>query len=186
MTHTPSPTPGLDPQKFILIAHIVHAQGLKGEVRLRAYFECPEDAHGPHTYYTAEGKPFPQLTIVRIDKHQTGPQAHILCIARVEGIRDRTKAETLKGQALYLARADLPAVSDATYYVADVVGLAAYTLRGAYIGQVTRVDNYGAGPLLNIEHPETYVSYVVPFRDEAVPTVDLSERRLVVDDVFLL
>lgn len=180
-------TPSLDPARFILIAHIVGAHGLKGEVRMRAYFDDPEALRAAHVYHDPAGHPFPKLKVIRVEKHQRGAHAHILCIAKIDGVGDRTAAEALKGQALYLARGDLPKPAEDTYYVADVVGLGAYRLQdGTYIGQVKAIENYGAGPLLNIEHPETYVSHLVPFRDEAVPTIDLDQRRLVVDDVFLL
>jgi 16S rRNA processing protein RimM len=96
-------------------------------------------------------------------------------------VADRAAAEKLTNTRLYVERAVLPPPGEDEFYLADLVGLGAMDTSGATLGTVTAVHDYGAGVSLEIARPDA-PSLLVPFTRTAVPLVDVSEARLLVDE----
>lgn len=164
-------------EERVCLGEVVGAHGVKGLVRVRSFTEEPEAvaAYGP-----LRDERGGRLVLDAVGR------AKGLVLARVEGVTDRTQAESLKGTRLYVDRDALPAIAESeTYYHADLVGLAAETADGEALGRVTAVHDFGAGDLLEIEaEPRaggpTGESLLVPFTRAAVPEVDLAAGRVVV------
>jgi 16S rRNA processing protein RimM len=161
------PTPDL-----ILLAHVAGAHGIRGEVLLKTYTAAPEDvaAYGPLTDKTG-ARPV-TLKVVRVTPKGV--------IARFKGCDDRNAAEALKGTALYVARAKLPATTDEEFYHTDLVGLAVVDSAATPLGVVATVLDFGAGTILEIKWDASSKTELVPFTKACVPTVDLVARRIVV------
>lgn len=156
----------------VCLAAIAGAHGVQGLVKLKTFTERPEDvvAYGPLS--DERGERHFRLTL-------RGTQKGLL-LAAIEGVADRTAAEALKGLRLYVAREALPPPEDPEeFYHADLIGLAVEDTDGKPLGMVRAVEDFGAGPLLDVES-ETG-SIMLPFTLTAVPTVDLAGGRLVAD-----
>ncbi|MFP5330622.1 MAG: ribosome maturation factor RimM, partial [Alphaproteobacteria bacterium] len=78
-------------------------------------------------------------------------------------------------------RADLPPLGEGEYYHADLIGLPCFDREGREVGNVSAVENYGAGDLLEIERPGGKRS-LIPFREGLA---DLADGRIVLDPEFL-
>jgi 16S rRNA processing protein RimM len=156
----------------ILLGQIGSAHGIKGDVIVRSYTADPADiaAYGPLTD-KAGAKPL-TLSVVRVSDKGV--------VARVKGVSDRNGAEALKGRELYVDRTKLPKASDAEYYHADLIGLAAVTADGEPYGRVLAVQNFGAGDLLEIQLSGGKDAEFIPFTNACVPEVDLALGRLTV------
>jgi 16S rRNA processing protein RimM len=157
----------------ICVGAIAGVRGLKGEVRIKSFTADPDGiaAYGPVT--TEDGKRSFQLKVMARVKG--------LLITRLDGIDDRTAAEELKGERLYVPRSALPEAEDGEFYHADLVGLAAETKGGEALGTVKAVHNFGAGDILEIAGDEdTGDDMMVPFTDEAVPEVDVKGGRVII------
>lgn len=141
--------------------------GVRGLVHLRAYTADPASvaAYGPLT-------------------DEAGGRAFVLTLlpgglARVEGVADREAAARLTGTRLYADRDRLPPPDAEEYYLADLIGLEAFSPAGAPLGRVRAVEEHGAGPFLAIGEGEGEEA-LVPFTRLAVPVVDLAAGRLTV------
>jgi 16S rRNA processing protein RimM len=158
--------------KRILLARIVGAQGIRGEVRLQSFTGDPAAVadYGPLSD-AGRVRSF-ALKVVRVTPKGV--------IARIAGIDDRNGAEALRGIDLYVDRAALPPPAPGEYYQEDLVGLAAVTADGVVLGDVIAVQNFGAGDLLEIRMPGRRQTELVPFTDACVPAIDLSAGRAVV------
>lgn len=168
----PQEGPAANPSAFVALAEIGAAHGIRGWVRIRVFAEDPAllTEHGPLSL--ADGR---TLKLSALE-----PQGSRL-IARFEGIADRTAAEGVRGETLYLARDKLPVLDDEdTFYYVDLIGLAVVDTDGTEIGRVRTVQDFGAGDLIEVERPGK-ASVFVPFTLDCVPTVDLSARRIVVE-----
>ena len=156
----------------VCLAAIAGVHGVQGLVKLKTFTERPEDvvAYGPLSDESG-GRQF-RLTL-------RGTQKGLL-LAAIEGVSDRTAAEALKGLRLYVAREALPPPEDPEeFYHADLIGLAVEDIDGKPLGVVRAVEDFGAGPLLDVESDTG--SFLLPFTLAVVPLVDLSGRRLVAD-----
>ena len=160
----------------ISLAVIASAQGLDGSVKLKL-FTHDSDSFKAHKNFNTQRGPL-TLASLRIQPNAT--------IARFKEIADRTAAETWRGVELCVEKADLPATGESgEYYYSDLVGLKVISTAGADIGAVSAVDNYGAGDVLEITL-ESGKAVLVPFRDVAVPHVDIAARVITVDPAFLV
>ncbi len=162
-------------QRLVLMGAILGAHGIKGEVKVKSFAAKPAAIadYGPLTD-TKHKRSF-ELSIVGRDA------AKGVLIGRIAGITDRNAAEALKGVELFVDRERLPAPDDPEeYYLADLIGLAAFDGKGAKLGEIVSVDNYGAGDLLLVV-PEGGEGFVVPFAKAFVPVVDVKGRRVVLD-----
>jgi len=102
-------------------------------------------------------------------------------ITKLEGIKDRNESEKLHGTKLYILRDELKELEDEdTFYYTDLIGLSVKNKEGEEIGSVLKVDNFGAGDLLEIK-PKNGKSFLLPFKDEYVPTVDIKNNYVTVN-----
>jgi len=160
-------------QRLVLMGAILGAHGIKGDVKVKSFAAKPAAIadYGPLTD-TKHKRSF-ELSIVGAAKG--------VLIGRIAGITDRNAAEALKGVELFVDRERLPAPDDPEeYYLADLIGLAAFDGKGTKLGEIVSVDNYGAGDLLLVV-PEGGEGFVVPFAKAFVPVVDVKGGRVVLD-----
>ncbi len=158
-------------QERVCIGAIAGVRGLKGEVRIKSFTADSGDvaAYGPVS--TDDGDKTYQINVTA---HAKG-----LVIARLDGIKDRTAAEALKGTKLYVPKDVLPEAEDGEYYHADLIGLTAETGDGAGIGTIKAVHNFGAGDILEIDAGDN--DMMIPFTTDTVPEVDIENGRIVVN-----
>lgn len=149
---------------LICIGAIKGVHGVRGQVRLISFTEQPEDifAYAPIT--DEKGARGFELTFRGIGNDHF--------IASIAGVTTREEAEALKGTKLYVARDVLPQHEEGEYYHADLEGLAVRDEKGTELGRVLSVHDYGAGAFLEVQ-PAKGKSFMVPFKDEFVPTVDI-------------
>ncbi|MEO0391878.1 MAG: ribosome maturation factor RimM, partial [Pseudomonadota bacterium] len=74
-----------------------------------------------------------------------------------------------------------PDLSEDEFYAADLIGLKAITSAGQALGRVTSLDDYGAGPLLEIALDAGGVPLIVPFTKQVVPVIDMDGSQITVD-----
>jgi len=163
-------------QRLVLMGAILGAHGIKGEVKVKSFAAKPAAIadYGPLT--DPKRKRSFDLSIVG-----TGDAAKGVVIARIAGVADRSAAEALKGVELFVDRERLPAPKDPEeFYLADLIGLQAFDLKDAKLGEIVSVDNYGAGDLLLVV-PENGEGFVVPFAKAFVPVVDIKGGRVTLD-----
>ena len=163
---------GQDSQRVCLGA-IAGAHGVRGQVRIKAFTEIPEDltAYGPLS--DEAGRRSFKVSLVG--------QSKGTLLARIEGVGDRNAAEALRGTRLYVARDALPPPEDEeTFYHADLIGLLAETAEGEALGRVRQVHNFGAGDMLEIAPDGKGPVRFLPFTKAVVPEVDLAGGRLLV------
>ncbi len=160
-----------DRERLVCIAQVATAHGVRGALRLRCFTERPENvaAYGP--LLDATGR---ELLRIRVTGSWRGG-----VIVSAEGIRDRAAAEALRGRKLYVPRSALPPTEVEEYYHEDLVGLRVIDEAGEPLGEVLAVQDFGAGPLLEIGH-DRRDSTLLPFTRETVPEIDLERGRLVV------
>ena len=158
-------------QREVLLAAILGAHGLKGEVRVKAFTQTPDSlgAYGP--LHAKDGRAF------TLESQRPGKDGEV--VAAFVEVRDRNAAEALKGTELFVSRAALPEATNGEFYHADLVGLDAEDREGRRIGKVAAVHNYGAGDVLVIA-TDSGDEILIAFTREIVPEIDIKAGRLIV------
>lgn len=160
------------PSDLVCVAAVATAHGVRGAFRLRCFTERPEDATALGPVLDRDGRPLFPLNLVA---HARGG-----LIVTAPGITDRDQALALKGLELFVPRARLPEPAEEEFYVTDLEGLAVERTDGTPLGEVRRVDNYGAGDVIEVRTGDGRL-LDLPFDRATVPVVDLAGRRLVVE-----
>lgn len=104
------------------------------------------------------------------------------CYLHIEGIDDRTQAESLKGMVLSIDRDQAEATRDLldedSFYYYDIIGCDVW--RGdERFGTVVDIMQAGAGEILVINSTEGK-QYLVPFVAAMVDTAAIAQRKLVI------
>ena len=156
----------------ICVARIGAAHGVRGAVKLWTFTEDPLAVKHYGPLSTKDGARQFEVTHVREAKD------HL--VATLKGVASREDAERLNGIELYIARDKLPETDEDEYYHADLIGLAAVNAANEAIGRVIAIHNFGAGDIIEIA-PASGPTLLLPFTNAVVPTVDLANRRVVIE-----
>jgi len=157
--------------KDILLAAIVGAHGLKGEVKVKTFTETSGALARYHRLHAKDGRVF---TIA-----QFRPSKADEAVATFSEVVDRNTAEGLKGLELFVARDVLPVPDENEFYHADLIGLTAMDEADRVIGTVRAIHNYGAGDVIEIARGAGD-TVMLPFAKEFVPEIDLKAGRVVI------
>jgi 16S rRNA processing protein RimM len=173
-------------EKYVEIGRLAGAFSLQGEVKFVSFFNPPEKAFDVKQWHN-DGKTL-TLEVVKW-RVITGGFA-----VRFKGITDRTQAEAIKKQVVYIPYKALPDIDDDEddFYYADLIGMTvALSSTGQVLGTVEHVDNFGASDVIEFrlsdDHPTgAGETIMIPFTKEAVPDIDEEKNTLTVADGFVV
>lgn len=156
----------------VCVGAIAGAFGVHGEVRLKSFCADPQaifdyaltDEDGARSFAAALTRPI-----------KNG------FAAKLSGVATKEQADALRGTQLFATRDQLPDLDDDEFYHADLIGLDVLDTGGNPLGRVKAVLNHGATDLLEVHGPGLKATVLLPFTKEAVPTVDLTQRRIIAD-----
>jgi len=157
----------------VCVGAIAGSFGVRGEVRLKSFTSIPEDIAAYTPLQTEDGARSFDVKITRQIKNGLS--------ARLSGVSTKEEADALRGTQLFVPRDRLPSLPDDEFYHADLIGLAVTDTGGAPLGKVLAVHNNGADDLLELKAPGQKQTVLLPFTKAVVPTVDLSQGRIVAD-----
>lgn len=158
--------------KYICIAAVAGAFGVKGEIKLKTFTDKPESIMSYGSLLSIEGE---ILLTPQSYKSLKGGLA-LMC----KEIVTRDQAEALKSTKLYVKRNCLPKTEEDEFYLIDLIGMEVKTVDGKRMGSVVGTEDFGAGVLLEIK-PKDSVSFYQPFTKDAVPKIDIHLKRIVIN-----
>ncbi len=158
---------------LICVGAIAGSFGVRGEVRLKSFCAVPEEIEDYSPLSNEDGSRTYSLSITRPIKNGFA--------ALLEGVETKEDADAIKGLRLFARRDQLPQLPDDEFYHADLIGLEVYDTGGTLLGTVKSVQNHGAADLLEIHGPGLKATVLLPFTLDAVPTVDLTQGRIITD-----
>jgi 16S rRNA processing protein RimM len=152
---------------------VVKPHGLNGEVWVDLNTDFPERLP-EWPALEMVGKGAPRRAKVEYVKGIVGGR----CIVKLEGVGDRDQAEAVRGQALRIARKDVPALPEGSYYDFQIVGLQVVTTDGRDLGRVAQILRTGANDIYELDS-----EVLLPAIDDVIREIDLEEGRIVVEPV---
>ncbi len=100
-------------------------------------------------------------------------------LAKVEGIDDRTAADSLRGADVTVARDKLPAADEGEYYWNDLIGLTVRNVRGDELGKVEGLIAAPAHDVLRVVRDDR--EQLIPFVEPIVRNVDVAGGTVTVE-----
>jgi 16S rRNA processing protein RimM len=104
-------------------------------------------------------------------------------LAKFEGVANRNDAEALKGAKILIPREALPPPDEDEFYVADLIGVAAYDGE-IEVGRIVSSRPQGGIEIIRIEGETEELE--VPLVEDFVASLDIAEGRILLKDVEAL
>lgn len=157
--------------KDVLLAAVIGAHGLKGEVKVKTFTETPDALARYRRLHAKDGRGF---TVAQTRASKSGE-----AVVTFAEVVDRNTAESLRGIELFVPREVLPEPDENEFYHTDLIGLTAMDAEDRVIGTIKAIHNFGAGDIIEIARNDGD-SVMLPFAKDFVPVVDFVNSRVVV------
>ncbi len=161
----------------LVVGRVVRAHGITGEVVVEIRTDDPDTRFAPGTTLRAKpsrGGPERDYVVDSAREHSGR------LLVRLDGVADRTAAESLRGTVFVVDSENLPPIDDPDeFYDHQLEGLQVVTIEGRPLGTVAEVLHTAAGELLAVRAEEGEV--LVPFVSAIVTSVSLTDRTIEID-----
>lgn len=182
------------PEDAIEVGRILDAWGIQGGFKVQPFSSDPKALFSSRRWFLKPAAvPSPKATAGRVAippllKITHAREQGDLVVASAQDIPDRNAAESLRGARVFVSRQSFPTAAVGEYYWVDLIGLTVVNREGEALGAVTDLIDTGPHCVLRIRKPDAApdakpdeADRLVPFVEAFVDSVDLAERRIVVD-----
>jgi 16S rRNA processing protein RimM len=167
--------------KKVLVAKIISAFGIKGEVKIITFLEDPFKIE-KYPLLNEKGEKL-KIKISNKNKAAVGSNSFgdAVLIIKIEGINDRNQSEALRGSEIFVEREDFDQLAENEFYYVDLIGLEVIDMDSKKIGKVVNVFEHGAGGVIEIEFLEKKSIENFSFKNEIFPEVNLKKGFIRID-----
>jgi 16S rRNA processing protein RimM len=161
----------------LVVGRVVRAHGVTGEVVVEVRTDDPDTRFAPGTTLRAKpsrGGPERDYVVDSAREHSGR------LLLRLDGVADRTAADSMRGTLFLVDSADLPPIEEPDeFYDHQLEGLEVVTTTGTPVGSVAEVLHTAAGELLSVRTEDGEV--LVPFVSAIVTAVSLTDQTIEID-----
>ncbi|MBA5746992.1 16S rRNA processing protein RimM [Aerococcus sp. 150760007-1] len=170
---------GMAEEQYYLVGKIVNTQALRGEVRVMATTDFPEERFkiGATLAIFNDDK---LVEMVEVDGHRLHKNFNLLHFKGKDNIND---VEKFKGFDLKVAGTEREAdeLDENEFYYDDIIGLEVYTTDEIYLGKVREITSLPSNDVWAIQRPNKGKDILIPYIEDIVLEIDLDDNRVVID-----
>jgi 16S rRNA processing protein RimM len=157
---------------LICIAKITKPHGIRGQAKLISYSEIPEDVFN-----------YPHLYDENLNEYhlKLNSQKENMFIVTFNDNKSRNLVEEIAGTKLYITRNMLPSSQEEEYYHSDLIDLDVLDSAKETRGKLIAIHNFGAGDIIEINHPEYKDTIFLPFNQEFIIKIDIEKKHIIFD-----
>ena len=161
----------------LVVGRVVKAHGVTGEVVVEIRTDDPDSRFAAGS--SLRGRPSRGGAESRYVIESVRDHGGRLLV-RLEGVADRSAADSLRGTVFLVDSQDLPPIEDPDeFYDHQLEGLRVVTTTGIVVGSVAEVLHTAAGELLSVRTDGGEV--LVPFVSAIVTSVSLADQTIEID-----
>lgn len=181
------------PDDSVEVGRILDAWGVKGWLKILPHSSDPEALFSAKSWFLqapdAKFRPgfnaFTGTVSIAVDEAKTHSDS---VVAKIDGLDDRTEAESLRGCRIFLPRSAFPKASKDEYYWVDLIGLNVVNREGIALGCVRDLMATGPNSVLCVEYQAMQEDgsgkaeeRMIPFVSAYVDTVDIAAKLITVN-----
>ncbi|WP_214783800.1 ribosome maturation factor RimM [Exiguobacterium sp. s183] len=161
---------------WLYVGKIANTHGLKGEVKILAATDFPEERFkkGNTLFLDVDGRK-QEMTITTYRPHK---QFHLVTFKGFENIN---LIEKYKGLKLYVHAEHVHNLSENEYYYHEIIGCEAI-VDGESIGVIDDIFETGANDVWVIKRPGKSDA-LIPYIESVVKEIDVEEKRVVITPI---
>lgn len=161
--------------KYVTLGKVINVRGLKGELKLYCSSDFSKERYkkgNKVSFYHEERNDRKEFTVVKYSK--VGDNDYIM----VEEITDVDQANLYRDYLVQVGVDTLPSLKEGSYYYHNLLGCKVYKEDGTLVGEVVKIEMYGAQELLRVKGVNK--SHLIPFVDRFLKSVDVEEKKIVI------
>lgn len=162
----------MENKDLLSIGKIVGVHGLKGNLKI--YAESVDIFVPGISVYLKSSVSTQSFKIIRVAPHKKNTLLLVL-----EGIDNRTLAETLTGSDVLIEKGLLPELDEETWYWHELIGLEVVTVSGENLGRLESIMPTGSNDVYIVKNRDKET--LVPALASVVVSVDLDRQVMKVD-----
>jgi 16S rRNA processing protein RimM len=160
-------------ERRILIARVVGAFGVRGEVKLQSFTDPLKQVLKYQPWILIHQGLEKEISDIRARETNKGLTVFF------PGIEDRDAAEAMKGAEVWVARSSLPTPKAGEFYWVDLEGMQVQNLEGVAFGKVSHLFNNGANDVMVVSGER---KRLLPFvMNDYIKQIDFDTQKIVVD-----
>ena len=164
----------IDKSLFVLIAKIGKTRGLKGEFFLRSFAEKLETLISFKKFFSIQSFIMEEIFFEYIKKSNNNIIAKLKSIDDIEGIKSFGQKD------IYVLKSELPELEKNEAYWFELEKMQVLNLEGQHLGNVDRVDNFGANDVLKVQKKNK--TLLIPFiKNRVIISINKKENSILVD-----
>ncbi len=170
---------GMAEEQYYLVGKIVNTQALRGEVRVMATTDFPEERFKIGAILAIfNGNKL--VETVEVDGHRLHKNFNLLHFKGKDNIND---VEKFKGFDLKVAGTEREAdeLDENEFYYDDIIGLEVYTTDEIYLGKVREITSLPSNDVWAIQRPNKGKDILIPYIEDIVLEIDLDDNRVVIN-----
>ncbi|QGS37331.1 ribosome maturation factor RimM [Aerococcus viridans] len=170
---------GMAEEQYYLVGKIVNTQALRGEVRVMATTDFPEERFKIGAILAIfNGNKL--VETVEVDGHRLHKNFNLLHFKGKDNINN---VEKFKGFDLKVAGTEREAdeLDENEFYYDDIIGLEVYTTDETYLGKVREITSLPSNDVWAIQRPNKGKDILIPYIEDIVLEIDLDDNRVVID-----
>ena len=160
---------------IVVLGRLADPYGIQGWLWLYPFGDDPLSwAEMPVWWIAREGEPWRECKLKSLKAHSNG------VVVLLDGVADRTTAESMKGILVGAPREALPTTEKNEFYWTDLVGLAVINTADERLGKVVGLIETGANAVLRVLS-EDNVERLLPFVSAVVLAVEKEAGQIRVE-----
>ena len=157
------------PDGHVVVGRVAGAWGIRGDVKVQPQTDFP-DRFAAGTKLFVNGAPD---SVVSSRPHRAG------LVVRLEGVRDRTKAESLRNALLTVRETDIAPLPDGSYYHFELIDMQVVSEDGETLGAIAEILDTSANDVY-VVRGESGRDMLIPAIREFVLDVDVEAGLMTV------
>ena len=158
-----------DEDDWLLVGRIVGAFGVRGELKVEPLTDFPERFKRLKSVFVGPN---------RNERSIVSSRLHARLLLCLEGVETREAAQSLRGQDLWIPRAQAMELPAGSFYVDDIIGLTVETDAGSRVGTVLDILATGANDVYVVEGEQGEI--LIPAILDVVREIDVGGGRIVI------
>ncbi len=154
----------------MLMGEVAKAHGIHGELALQ-WFGSALPEKSARLWLAEKGQPPREMCLDSMRWHKGRP------LVLLQGVSDRSQAESLAGAKIFLERRDLPPLSEDEAFLEDLLGCDVLLADGSRIGKLDHFEFPGDQPIWAIKTASGR-EVLFPARPEFIRAFDLDSRQV--------
>ncbi|WP_214000647.1 ribosome maturation factor RimM [Arsukibacterium sp.] len=169
-----------DDKDLVVLGKFGAVYGINGWLKVVAYTDIPEGIFDYTPWQIKLQGNWLPVQVASWKRHSNG------LIAKLDGISDRDIAQRYVNAEIAVTAQTLPSLEEGDYYWKDLMGLAVVNEAGYHLGEVSDMMETGSNDVIVVKANRTDAfgkkERLLPFlTDTVVKSVDLAEKRIIVD-----